>query len=270
MPKLIVQVDDRVLKTHEMGTTVTIGRLPDNSVAIDDPAVSSHHACVVREGAFFIVEDLQSTNGTFVNGRRVSRQILLPGNVVMVGKHRLVFDETPGAEPSTSDGAEQTAPSEGDTMFVDARSLLGKVMGSDAQRKYDAMSARLMDIEAHAKAARAARVESPPEGVEAAILRVVAGRADQSEYRLEGHTSVIGKSKSSAVRLKGWFKPKMAVAITRNRQGYVATLLGGSMLVKGESVRGRHELKDGDVFEVNGLILEFCLKPPAASAQRLS
>ena len=49
----------------------------------------------------------------------------------------------------------------------------------------------------------------------------------------------------------------MAVAITRNRQGYVATLLGGSMLIKGQSVRGRHELKDGDVLEVSGLVLEF-------------
>jgi hypothetical protein len=55
----------------------------------------------------------------------------------------------------------------------------------------------------------------------------------------------------------------MAVAITSNRQGYVATLLGGSMLVKGQSVRGRHELKDGDVFEVSGLVLEFSLKPHA-------
>jgi uncharacterized membrane protein len=49
----------------------------------------------------------------------------------------------------------------------------------------------------------------------------------------------------------------MAVAITRNRQGYVATRLGGYMLIKGQPVRGRHELKDGDVLEVCGLVLEF-------------
>ena len=96
---------------------------------------------------------------------------------------------------------------------------------------------------------------------------MLAGRADQSVYKLEGHTSVIGKSKSSAVRLRGWFKPKMAVAITRNRQGYVATLLGGYMLIKGQPVRGRHELKDGDVLEVCGLVLEFSsLKQLAAAS----
>jgi len=97
------------------------------------------------------------------------------------------------------------------------------------------------------------------------MLRVLAGRAERSEYTLEGHTSVIGRSRASAVRLRGWFKPKMAVAITRNRQGYVATLLGGSMFIKGQSVKGRHELRDGDVLEVSGLVLEFRLKQPTAA-----
>jgi predicted component of type VI protein secretion system len=262
MPRLILQRDDRILRAHEMGMTVTIGRLSDNSIAIDDAAVSSHHACVFREGGQCVVEDLQSTNGTFVNGTRVSRHVLRSGDVVTVGKHRLVLDERPGTEPATPQVAEHAAANEGDTMFLDARALLGTSLGSDARRKYDALSARLMDIETHAKAARA-RADSINHGSEAAVLRVLAGRADRSEYTLEGHTSVIGRSKSSAVRLRGWFKPQMAVAITRNRQGYVATLLGGSMLVKGQSVRGRHELKDGDVFEVSGLVLEFSLKPHA-------
>jgi hypothetical protein len=258
MPRLILQLEDRVLKEYDMGMMATIGRLSDNSVMIDNPAVSSHHACVFRDAGQFVVEDLQSTNGTFVNGTRVSRQALQPGDVVMVGKHQLVLDQLAGAEPAAADGAEHSVPNQGDTMFLDAKTLLGKFIGSEAQRKYEALSARLMDIEAHASKARAATPESAAERADTAILRVIAGRADQSEYKLEGHTSVIGKSKSSAVRLRGWFKPKIAVAITRNRQGYVATLLGGYMRIKGQSVSGRHELKDGDILEVCGLVLEFC------------
>jgi pSer/pThr/pTyr-binding forkhead associated (FHA) protein len=257
MPRLILQLDARVLKEYEMGTTATIGRLSDNSIAIDSPAVSSHHACVFRDGDQFVVEDLQSTNGTFVNGTRVSRHALQPGDVVRVGKHQLVLDLEAGAQPATADGAETAIPNQGDTMFLDAKSLLGQFMGSGAQRKYEALSARLLDVEAHAKAAKTGAPESATERTNPATLRVLAGRAERPEYTLEGHTSVIGKSKSSAVRLRGWFKPKMAVAITRNRQGYVATLLGGSMFIKGQSVRGRHELKDGDVLEVSGLVLEF-------------
>lgn len=256
MPKLILQLEDRVLKEYDMGMMATIGRLSDNSVMIDSPAVSSHHACVFRDGDQFVVEDLQSTNGTFVNGTRVSRHALQQGDVVMVGTHQLLLDQLAVAEPAAT-GADPSLPSQGDTMFLDAKTLLGQFVGTEARRKYDALSARLLDIETHASTAKAATSDSAAERTDAAILRVLAGRSDRSEYTLEGHTSVIGKSKSSAVRLRGWFKPKMAVAITRNRQGYVATLLGGYMLIKGQSVRGRHELKDGDVLDVCGLVLEF-------------
>jgi len=76
MPKLILQFENRVLKEYPTGVMVTIGRLPDNMVIIDNPAVSSHHACVYSDGDQFIVEDLQSTNGTFVNEKRVTRHTL--------------------------------------------------------------------------------------------------------------------------------------------------------------------------------------------------
>jgi len=265
MPRLILRLEESVLKEYDMGMMATIGRLSDNSVMIDNPAVSSHHACLFRDGDHFVVEDLQSTNGTFVNGTRVSRRALQPGDVVMVGKHHLVLDQLAGANPAVAEGAEHEGPNQGETMFLDAKTLLGKFIGSDAERKLQALSARLMDVEAHASNARAATPDSAA-GADAAILRVLAGRADQSEFKLEGHTSLIGKSKSSAVRLRGWFKPKVAVAITRNRQGYVATLLGGYMLIKGQSVSGRHELSDGDVLEVCGLVLEFCSSKQLATA----
>jgi hypothetical protein len=256
MPKLILQLEGHVLKEYDIGTMATIGRLPDNRIMIESAAVSSHHACVFRDGDQFVVEDLQSTNGTFVNGTRVSRRALQHGDIVLVGQHQIVLDQLALAEPA-ADSEEHSVPNHGETMFLDARPLLGKLGGAEAHRKYEALSARLMDVEAHRRQVRAATPASAAEA-DAAILRVIAGRADQSEYKLEGHTSVIGKSKSSAVRLRGWFKPKMAVAITRNRQGYVATRLGGYMLIKGQPVRGRHELKDGDVLEVCGLVLEFC------------
>ena len=273
MPRLILRLEEQVLKQYDMGMTASIGRLSDNSVMIDNPAVSSHHACVFRDGDQFVVEDLQSTNGTFVNGTRVSRRALQSGDVMTIGKHQLVLDQLAGADPAVTEGTEH-GPNQGETMFLDAKTLLGTFMGSDAQRKIDALSARLMDIEAHAHTAKAATPPSGSERADAAILRVLAGRAERPEFKLEGHTSVIGKSKSSAVRLRGWFKPKIAVAITRNRQGYVATLLGGYMLIKGQSVSGRHELKDGDVLEVCGLVLEFCSSkqpppPPMPNAEAL-
>ena len=256
MARLILQFDDQVLKEYAVGTLATIGRQSDNTVTIDHPAVSSHHACVFRNGDQLVVEDLQSTNGTFVNGRRVSRQALQHGDVLGVGKHKLALDQLADEEPAVPDTADPSTPQDGDTVFLDGRTLLARLVGTDTLRKYEAMSARLIDIEAHASRAAGATADG---AAKVGVLRVLAGRADQSEYHLDGHTSLIGKATSSVVRLRGWFKPAVAVAITRNRQGYVATLLGGNMCINYQPVSGRHELKDGDVLEVSGLAMEFRL-----------
>ena len=242
MASLTLQHDDRVLKRYAVGPLVTIGRLPDNTVVIDNPAVSSHHACVFRTGGGFIVEDLQSTNGTFVNAKRVTRETLHDGDVVLVGKHRLVFDEQAAGESMGRD-AELPLSSQGDTVYL---------KGPENQR----LLAVVLNAEARAQAAPFATASPGKLGV----LRVVAGRADQSEYTLTGHTSLIGRAQSTLIRLRGWFAPRVAVAITRNQLGYVATLLRGKMLVNNQPMTGRHDLSDGDVLEVGGLTLVFGFK----------
>src|SRR5437773_4946128 len=130
MPKLILQFDDQVLTECAIGLMATVGRLPDNTVIIDNPAVSSHHACVFRDGDRFVVEDLESTNGTFVNEQRVTRHTLQHGDVLLVGKHKLVFDETGGGEPLVTDEAGRLISNLGDTVFLDTkkhRELLAKL-----------------------------------------------------------------------------------------------------------------------------------------------
>jgi hypothetical protein len=232
--------------------------MTDNTVVIDSPAVSSHHACVFREGTLFAVEDLQSTNGTFVNGRRVSRHALQHGDVVQIGSHELVLDEVVEPAETAPDEAELSTPSQGATVFIDKRKLLSKLMQSETEaRKYDALLARLRDVETQARHSGYTMVNRRSERPSVGRLRVLAGRADQPEYTLDAHTCLIGRGKSSLIRLRGWFKPHVAVAITRNRQGYVATFLGGDLLINNLPVTGRHELKDGDFLDVSGLMLEF-------------
>jgi hypothetical protein len=258
MARLTLQFEDRVLKQYDVGRMATIGRLADNTITIDSPAVSSHHACVFRDGQNLAVEDLQSTNGTFVNGKRVSRQVLQHGDVVQVGRHQLVLDQTGGADPAAPGEDEVAIASGGETVFIDKRTLLARLMQSETDaRKCDALLARLRDVETHVSRWRGATTERPSAPASVGMLRVLAGRSDQTEYNLEAHTSLIGKGSSSLVRLRGWFKPKMAVAITRNRQGYVATMLSRDVLINSRATSGRHELKDGDVLEVSGLLLEF-------------
>jgi hypothetical protein len=259
MARLTLQLENRVLREYAIGTLATIGRVADNTIVIDSPAVSSHHASVVNDGGFFAVEDLQSTNGTFVNGVRVSRRILKDGDVLQVGDHRLVLDQmADGDVPGAADAGLST-PNNGETVFIDKRTLMARLMQSETDaRKYDALLARLKDIETHGSGAPTA--EEAPAKVPTAVLRVIAGRADQTVYRLQAQTTLIGKGSSSLVRLRGWFKPQLALTISRNRQGYVATWLGGVVLIDNKPLSGRRELKNGDLLDVCGLLLEFTLE----------
>jgi predicted component of type VI protein secretion system len=210
MPKLTLQYEGRLLKEYAVGVSLTIGRAPDNAVTIDHPAVSSHHACLFFKSGVVILEDLNSTNGTFVNGQKTTRRVLRSGDVLQVGKHQLVFEHT------RAEG--QTPPSQ--------QAALRRV----------------------------------------AVLQVIAGRADQSQYDLEAHTSLIGTSKDALVRLHGWFKPAVAVAIVRSRDGYVAARMAGRTTINDALLEKHQALQDGDVLNVNGLILEFHWKDAVAES----
>ena len=244
MPKLTLQFEGRILKEYVVGSGLTIGRLPDNTVIIDNPAVSGHHAHVYCDGGSVMIEDLESTNGTFVNGQHTTRRALRNGDVLLVGKHQLVFDPT--AEELSAPAP--VMPGLGDTVYLDTK-------------QHRALRATLEDARAQAASARPAP-KAPAAPRRVGILRVVAGRADQPEYDLDAHTSIIGGSDTALVRLRGWFKPAVAVAIARGSDGYVATLLGGKTLINDEPLTRRHNLKDGDILSVSGLTLEFRWKKP--------
>lgn len=81
------KVDEREL---EQGT-LSIGRNQDNAVHIDDPTVSSHHAHIVTVFNTSYVEDLGSTNGTFVNGKKAKTHTLHNGDLLTIGQYQLLF-----------------------------------------------------------------------------------------------------------------------------------------------------------------------------------
>jgi pSer/pThr/pTyr-binding forkhead associated (FHA) protein len=83
---------------------LTIGRTPDNHLALPDSQVSHHHARITRQPEGFVIYDLDSTNGTFVNGQRVTRQLLRGGDDIQIGQTRLIF-QVPGVAPSPPERA---------------------------------------------------------------------------------------------------------------------------------------------------------------------
>ena len=249
MAKLILKFDEKVIHAYGLGLMVTIGRTPDNVLTIDNPAVSSHHACVFRDGDSFVLEDFGSTNGTYVNTQRVSRHVLANGDVILIGKHTLLFDSSDGAGQLDADGDQPSLAGLRDTVFID-RDQRQKLLA----RLATARSAAVQDA---ASADRAGTTVAP---ARTAVLRVVAGRTDRTVYTLAESTALIGRTDTALIRLHGWWKPSVAAAITRSNGGYLATPIRGKTAINGRRVAGRCALKHGDVLETSGVTLEFCLE----------
>src|SRR2546425_5074133 len=86
MAKLVVLSAGMTGRTHELNVEkTTIGRVEDNIFQIAEPSVSSHHCEVLLRGAEVVVRDLDSTNGTFINGEKVSESVLKPGQILRLG-----------------------------------------------------------------------------------------------------------------------------------------------------------------------------------------
>lgn len=237
MAKLILKLDDRELQDCPIGSgDVTIGRRLDNTLVIPNGAVSGCHARVYREGERFIIEDLKSTNGTFIDGKPITRHTLRDGDILIIGNHTVVFSTAGGDDDMTADPE--------------------AALRERAEAPLDMFSPQTMMGEAAIP--KTEHAAPPPQ---LGMLKVMAGEANAREYVLTAHTSIIGTADTALIRLSGWFKPKMAAAIARKGDGYSATALEGKVKVNGEVLKGRYDLKDGDLVEVSGLTLEFRLKP---------
>ena len=99
MPKMIVSIDGVVIKDVQLTKDrTTLGRRPYNDIVIDNLAVSGEHAVLQMAGAEVHLEDLNSTNGTYVNGKAVKKQLLQNNDTVEIGKYKIKYiNEIPGA-----------------------------------------------------------------------------------------------------------------------------------------------------------------------------
>jgi len=108
MARLILSLDGHVMAEYNMTKErYTLGRLPDNDVRVDNPAVSGHHALVINILNDSFLEDLNSTNGTYVNGKLIKKHALQHGDVITIGQHHLRFVDSQ-VEGAVQDEFEKT------------------------------------------------------------------------------------------------------------------------------------------------------------------
>src|SRR5207245_6290550 len=238
MPKIFLKFNERVLKEIPLDKPrFKISRKPDNDLVIDNPVVSGHHALIVSEEGVFFIEDLGSTNGTFVNDAKVQKEKLKNSDCIVVGKHVLIYQDEIAAPPPPPDEAESDK-----TVILETakqKELLKAVHGT---MKTDAVGGKTTE-----KVGR---------------LTVVSEETDRKEYELTGRLTVIGAEDTATVKLTGWFAPKDAALISLGGSASVISLPEGGkkITVNGAPVQGKQPLHDGDVIIIAGVHFQLSLK----------
>ena len=268
MAKLYLKFEQAVLKEFALAQgVVTIGRLPDNLIQIDNLAVSGHHAKIYWETDHYVVEDNNSLNGTYVNNRRVSKVSLKDTDEVMIGKHIIAFkdewheDQPPSAKTQQIqvEKAVPPVPTLEATMVLDtrkAKEMMAKQAAANA-----AASAAAAGVSGLPEAAPAAAAAAPAKE-RIGILNIMDGKTDQKHYSLTGKLSVIGKSDMASIKLKGWFAPKVAAVINKRDNKYFIAASEKDLKVKvnGVVIAGQQELNEGDMIEVASIKASFAFE----------
>ncbi|UXY16180.1 FHA domain-containing protein [Chitiniphilus purpureus] len=230
MAKILLCLDGNVIKEFRLTRErTTIGRRPTNDIQIENLAVSGQHAALDRIGADVFVEDLESTNGTLVNGKPVQRQLLRNGDEVTVGKYLLKYWQA-------------AAPSDDFDKTMMIRSA-AKPPAPPAPKAATATAA--------ATAARPApAVVRPPAGA-TGVLKVISGTNAGRELPLDKASTRVGKV------------GVQVALINRLPQGYMLAHAEGhrTPLVNGAEIGATvRPLRDEDLIEVMGVQMVFFLR----------
>lgn len=110
MPKITIRLDGELMSEVSLDKKrTTLGRRPFNDVVLQELVVSGRHACLVHQDQQVTIEDLDSTNGTYVNGRAVKKQLLQDSDTIEIGSFKLVFSSA-SAVPAQALDSQQTPP----------------------------------------------------------------------------------------------------------------------------------------------------------------
>lgn len=244
MPILTLKFQEKPLGEFILvpGKTTAIGRRPENEVAIDNLAVSGLHAKIDAIGEEFIFTDLQSKNGSFVNGQMVTTHKLQHGDVITIGKHTLEFTYKEGEERPAKKADDQLYQ----TMVMDTS-------------KHREMMKKTKPKAAPAAAAAAAPKPTP---TLLAALSLVAG--DQGEVAISKKLFKIGKGIQNDYQVDGMWVGQTAITISQRPDGYHLSYVEGMTKpkVNGEVVKSTIKLKEFDIIELGRVKMQLVYKTP--------
>lgn len=245
MARLILSLDGEVLAEYNMTKErYTIGRLPDNDVRIDNPAVSGHHALIINILNDSFLEDLNSTNGTYANGKLIKKHALKHGDVVTVGHHHLRFVDSQVEEPE-ADEFEKTM-------------VLGPGQVSEERLRAAAEARPVAPAGGNGAAAQARHASPAAAAAQAGVAPLRPARLQVLSGQFAGRELELAKALTTLGR------PGVQVAaIARRAEGYSivhveSARAGDYPLVNGEPIGPQaRRLQDNDVITLAGVKMGF-------------
>lgn len=240
MAKLVLSLNGVVQGEYPLNKErISLGRKPDNDIQVDNLAVSGKHALVITILDDSFLEDLGSTNGTYVNGKLIKKHALRDGDVVGIGKHELKYvNEHATADDEDFEKAMIIRPGSASAAVAAARAAeeagAAKIDGGDAPRAAEGAEAPVSS------------------GMPLGKLQVLNGPIAGRELELTKALITLGK-------------PGVQVAvISRRPQGYFLTHIEGDgknnnyPIVNGVSLGPQaYTMSHGDIIELAGIKMEF-------------
>lgn len=224
MSKLIISLDGKVVNELPLEKErYTLGRVPDNDIHLDDKAVSSKHAEILTILNDSFIQDLNSTNGTYVNGKVVKKHALANGDVITLGRHELRYE-------AEGDGEDEEADFE-KTMVIRPSSKTAAKPPPEA--------------------APEAAPEGKPAGLPRGKLQVMSGSAKGKEMELTKALTTLGRP------------GVQVAAITRRSDGFFIVPVEsgegmGPPTVNSQAIGPQaHKLSNNDVIELANIKMGF-------------
>ncbi len=227
MPEIVVKFEDKIIeRVVSEKKRITIGRTPDNDIVLDNRGVSRKHAQIEFNNNTALIIDNESLNGTFVNNRKISEEVLKDNDVINIGKFTLVYH--------------QDAPKE----ELQAASLEGTMVLKTKKHK------ELMDKD---------RIAA--EIVTRAGTSVLLGEdgTELGEYKLAKTVTTLGRADFADIKVKGFFVSGLQAKIVKEPDGYAIVNLGksGKTRLNGENVSDRQPIKNDDLIQVGKSVFRF-------------
>ncbi len=228
--------DGKVKQEYEINKNeFTIGRKSTNDIVIENKSISNHHAVIIRKGDDYILKDLESTNGTKLNGKKVNAKTLKHGDHIGLFKHTLSFVLLSVEEENIQ--ADKKVSSYDDLVSSDETVMLNTSQINNLVPEY----------------------KSDGGDKESAGARIEVTTADNmTVYDIKERPIIIGRNEHCHIKTGGWiFTPAISAVIKKDLSGTYSIKPEATILINDKKVKTKQLLKNNDRILIRNISIIF-------------